>query len=286
MYYRLSRGDYPSAFAHADTLARRRPDLRPELFDLFTTAATLDPKALPTLAALLAPVPPWRADYLSGLNQTDKGLTVAASLAVLLQSGRAGQFSPRELSTLYVTLMQKGYISALADLRRRMNRPDRALAVVNGDFAPPSKPVPFEWRLFTAPGDVPEILPDDLRPSDSALRAEYDSFGAQVLAEQLLQLGPGRHRLAGERRLEAGDAPERLSWTVSCFESRETIADTATVSGRADRTWQPFSTTFTVPSQGCTTQWLRLTPHPGDRRASIVVWYDRISISELKTGSR
>src|SRR5690606_6261812 len=52
--YRLRRGDDGSAFAHADTLVRRREDVRTQVFDLFTTAANSDPRSLPVLIDLLS----------------------------------------------------------------------------------------------------------------------------------------------------------------------------------------------------------------------------------------
>ena len=55
---RLRRGNYASAFAHADTLVRRRADLRPQVFNLFSTAAETDPRAGPYLASELADSPP------------------------------------------------------------------------------------------------------------------------------------------------------------------------------------------------------------------------------------
>ena len=52
---RLRQGNYVSAFAHADTLVRRRQDIQPEVFSLFTLAGVQDPqRSLPVTADLLA----------------------------------------------------------------------------------------------------------------------------------------------------------------------------------------------------------------------------------------
>ena len=82
--YRLRRGDYASSFAHADTLARRREDIRPQIFRLFTLAAATDTaRALPEVARLLDARPPWRQSYFDSLYVSGEGLQVAANLAVL-----------------------------------------------------------------------------------------------------------------------------------------------------------------------------------------------------------
>lgn len=274
--YRLSRGDYPSAFAHADTLARRRDDLKPQLFRLFTVAASTDSRALPVLVALLAVEPPWRPAYLSGLYQTEAGLGLAANLAIALQSSPA-PFSGSELSNLYGQLLAKNRLVGMSAVRARLGRPETGLNLVNGDFAAPGEPLPFEWQLFNASGAVAEILPDDVR-GDSALRARFGSYASAPLAEQLLQLEPGTYRLSGEARSEVGDSDARLAWVVSCFETGSRIGESRIITAPGETGWKPFSFGFEVPIRGCSAQWIRMVPRPGDRRTTVVAWYDRLSI--------
>ena len=281
--HRLSRGDYGSAFAHADTLARRRPDLHAQLFKLFTMAATLDQRALPPLVRLLAAKPPWRRPFLGSLYTNDKDMSLAATLAIMLQSTGEGAFTDTELEALNRNLLSKHYVSALSDVRERLRRPDPALTLVNGDFATPSALRPFEWKLFSAPGTIADILTDDLRPSETALRVEHDGRSSQSFVEQLILLPAGTYRLGGEMRTEAGEARARLNWTVACLQSREIIGTSQTATATAADTpgWRPFSVTFTVPEQNCAAQWVRLTPESG-RRATSAAWYDRLSVTPVR----
>mgnify|MGYP003674430546 FL=1 len=277
MNYRLSRGDYRSAFAHADTLVRRRDDLKPGFFRLFTVAASSDPRAIPVLASFLAADPPWRPSYLSGLYQSEAGLALAANLAVALQSTRA-PFSNSELATLYIQLLAINRLAGIEAVRNRLGRPETGVALANGDFNAADGPLPFEWRLFNAGGAVAEILPDDLR-GDSAIRAQFGSYASAPLAEQLIQLSPGRYRLSGETRAEVGDVGNRLSWVVYCQETGEKLGESRTPTTIGDATWKRFSFAFEIPTKSCAAQWLRLVPTPGDRRTTVVGWYDRFSIA-------
>jgi hypothetical protein len=34
-----------------------------------------------------------------------------------------------------------------------------------------------------------------------------------------------------------------------------------------------------VPTTGCDAQWLRLTPDPGERRTTLIAWYDGLRIT-------
>tara|TARA_R110000782_G_scaffold62495_5_gene128402 strand:- start:193 stop:1383 length:1191 start_codon:yes stop_codon:yes gene_type:complete len=278
--YRLTRGDYRSSFAHADTLARRRDDLQPQLFQLFTVAASTDRRSLPVLASLLAAAPPWRTAYLTGLYRTKTGLELAANLAIALQTTRQ-PFSNLELETLYGHLFAKGMLPTMSEVRKRLGRPAPAARLMNGDFDAPEGPAPFEWKLFNAGGAVAEILPDDIR-EDSALRAQFGSFSSRPLTEQLIQLTPGNYRLSGQTRTEVGSPYDRLVWGVSCFETGATIGDSkdATIAGETD--WKAFAFDFRVPEHGCTAQWIRLIPRPGDRRDAVVAWYDRLVVTRLQ----
>lgn len=276
---RLRRGDYASAFAHADTLVRRRQDIQPQVFRLFTVAGTEDPqRSLPVTASLLAARPPWRGAYLSSLSQTPQELQLAASLAVLLESGRA-PLNNGELQGLYWTLLRKDQIQALSMVRERINRPPIGEAVTNGGFADAAAPEPFQWRLFQKAGIVAEIVTDDLRSANPALRVDYDGYAAGTVAEQLTTLPPGAHRFTAEVRIETGDPAARLAWTLSCAAGGGALASLpAGPSNATPDGWRTFSGRFEVPNN-CPAQWLRLETRAKDRRAPTVVWFDRVAIS-------
>jgi hypothetical protein len=53
--------------------------------------------------------------------------------------------------------------------------------------------------------------------------------------------------------------------------------------GPAQTAWERRSIAFEVPA-GCDTQWLRLLPHPGERRADVTAFYRKIAITPLSAG--
>ncbi|MDY6922408.1 MAG: hypothetical protein SWI22_00415 [Pseudomonadota bacterium] len=276
--HRLKRGDYASAFAHADTLVRRREDIRPQVFRLFTVAATHDTaRALPEVARLLALGPPWRQTYLDSLYENVEGLQVAVNLAVLLQHTKA-PLSNAELTQFYMHLLDKGQIQAVRTVRERLNRPPAA-PISNGGFGDPAAPQPFQWRLAQEVGAVVEIVPDEIRPSDPALRIAYDGYSTVQFAEQLLLLSPGRYRLTAQVRAEAGEPSEHLIWSVTCAPGDLRILSAPAI-GPSATAWGPLSLDFTV-SEACVGQWLRLESRGGDRRKSNVAWIDRVAITPL-----
>ena len=276
---RLRRGDYASSFAHADTLVRRREDIQPQVFRLFTAAGTADPqRSLPVVAGLLSARPPWRPAYLVSLNQTPQGLQVAVSLAVLLQAGRA-PFTNDELQQFYSALMSAGGIDSIQTIRGRLNRPPLTTAVTNGGFDEADHPGPFQWRLYEKAGIVAEIAADDLSPSNAALRVDYNGYATGTIAEQLTYLTPGSYRFTAAVRSETGNPTARLAWTLSCATGGSQKISIPTVApGAAANSWTNLSGRFEVPST-CPAQWLRLETRADDKRAPTAVWFDRIVIS-------
>jgi hypothetical protein len=282
--HRLRRGDYSSAFAHADTLVRRREDVRPQVFRLFTVAASQDAqRALPVLVRLLEARPPWRSAYLTGLYADDDGLQVAANLAVLLQSSQAPLTTP-ELAQFYEQALHKGQEGVLKTVRARLNRPRADTAVTNGGFDDPAASEPFQWSLVQKAGAATEILADDLDPSNFALRVEYDGSSAGTQARQRTFLAPGRYRFQAESRLESGDPAGQMEWSIRCATGGSSLASVAAVPVRntANPAWAPSSAEFSVAA-ACSSQWLELRGLTGDGGASIVAWFDRVTIIPIDT---
>jgi len=276
---RLKRGDYTSAFAHADTLVRRRDDIRPEVFRLFTVAGVEDPqRSLPVLADLLAANPPWRLAYLRSLRENPQGLQLAANLAILLEQTRS-PLSNSELQNLYRSLLNRGYVDALRTVRNRVGRPPADFLLTNGDFSEPDAPEPFQWRLVQKAGVAAEIVADDANPKNRALRVDYDGRASGRIVEQLALLPEGSYRFTASARTEAGDPADRLVWTLTCLTGGRTLAS---IPGGKENSpgahWSTVTQTFTVPVP-CPAVWVRLETRGGDRRASTIAWFDRVAIS-------
>lgn len=276
---RLRRGSYASSFAHADTLARRRVDLHPRIFALFTTAATEDPqRALPPIAQLLAARPPWRQEYLYTLDDDLRGLAIGISLATLLEKTEA-PLSNAELQQFYTGLADRNQISAVKTLRSRINRPAGSELVTNGNFDGEPAPEPFGWILIQRGGATAEISADDEQTANKSLRVEYDGYSTALIARQRLFVEPGRYRLQFSSRTESGAPGDRLSWSVRCGSSETAISSSRVPLAANEVTgkWEATSFTVDIPP-ACESQWLELRGMPLDRRRSMAIWFDDVKL--------
>lgn len=282
---RLRRGDYRSAFAHADTLARRRRDLYPSLFRLFTVAAIRDPRALPVVADLLAKNPPWRSAYLENLHQMEDAAPVVGGLALALQQSDA-PYTPYELQRVYDVWLGARRFEGIRELRRRLGRPPIASLLQNGGFSTPvdDQVQPFGWSMIPTAGASALVVEDDLKEGNPALRVEYDGFATGVFAHQLLLLAPGMYVLDGQTRTETPRPEMRMAWRVLCADSGQSLARPGSNIGEGTTEWRSFRLTFTIPRQNCQAQWLQLEGVPGDSRTSIAAWFDNLNIRPSSGG--
>ena len=282
MEYRLKRGDYASSFAHADTLIRRRVDLQPQVFELFKIATTEDPRAVMPLARLVALDPEWRPAYLRFLQRDIAGIGSASNLAIALEEQRAG-LRDDELSNLYSKLLAEGRIPTIRSLSRRIGRPASG-GLVNGQFNTLSKLVPFEWMLRTHPGLYIDILTDEMRTDETALRVSYAGDDALWVVEQYLLLDPGRYDFSGQARAGTGGGAERFSWRLLCAESSAILAESPEPSAATQ--WTLFRSQLEVPPERCTAQVLQLYAGQVDDRSPSIVWYDNLAIRPVAPGAR
>jgi hypothetical protein len=280
MENRLRQGAYGSSFAHADTLARRRADLHPQIFELFTTAAATDPRSIHSLVGLLAAQPPWRNNYLNSLYERDEHAPVLAALALGLEKS-GGPLTDSELGHLYRMWASKGMYNGIRYLRMELRRPDPLVRLQNGSFGTEALPedIPFQWRFGAAPGVAVQISEDDLGRTGGALRVQYDGRQPGVLAEQLMILEAGRRTLSGLTRFETPTDDAGMRWTVRCVET-DTVVASAPLSSAAlaGGAWKRWATSVEIPATACTAQWLRLETMPGERRRQIVIWFDDVRI--------
>jgi hypothetical protein len=273
MNRRLRVGDYVGAYGHADTLARRRVELRPTLFRFFTTAAALDPRAMPALIDRFGVMPNWRGDYFDHLRTQADGPQIQASLAVALND-RPGRMTDLELEAIYSDWAATGRLPGLRALRTRLARPPLT-PLHDGEFDDPPGPAPFRWVTGTAAGLSASLTEDGSRDGQKALLVETDGFGVDDATVQLLMLDPGPHVFSAAWRTEAGGDDPRMTWTLTCLESGQTLFSWAPDDAEA---WRRRREPFVTPSVGCTMQRLKLTTSRGERRSTIVVWFDHFRI--------
>lgn len=276
---RLRQGDYVGAFGHADVLARRRPDLYRTIFDLFTTAAASDPRAMPALAARLSAEPDWRPAYLEDLRRAPQAAIVQAGLAQLLERSQA-PLTDDELGAIYGDWLDTRRLPGLAALRARLARPLWA-PLHDGEFNDPPAPRPFRWTLGSGSGLVAAIsgLPEE--PGQKALLVQTDGFSSNTIATQLLQLSPGPHRFEVSWRFEAGGRDPSLEWVITCVETQTMILRIRPVAAEAVTQWTQGGAEMNIPAQGCSAQSLQLRTFQGTRRGTVIAWFDRARVRTI-----
>ena len=109
---------------------------------------------------------------------------------------------------------------------------------------------PFNWYYPTTPAGVAERSP-------TGLQVEYYGRDNAELAGQLLMLAPGRYRLAFTAEGSADGESSRISWQMQCLQSKAVIGEL--ILSKVDYSPRRIAGDFTVPAQGCSAQWLRLT---------------------------
>ncbi len=277
MHARLRTGDYRSAFAHADTLVRRRDDIQPQVFRLFTTAAGADPRSLSALVVLVGASPPWRRAFLDHLYDDAQGDALLANLAVGLQM-TPSPLDDDELGRLYDHWVHEQRLPAIRAVRARIGRPETAL-IMDGGFSDDKARPPFAWRLHQRAGLTASVTDDDLREGELALRVEYDGVSSEAGGAQFMQLPPGSYRLKFEGRHESGAPTTGLAWRVSCI-SGAMLTEVNATFAEGDSAWRSFERTFTVPA-GCEDQWIALSVRPTDRSLAVVAWFDRFIVQSI-----
>lgn len=277
--HRLEQGQAASALAHADTLMRRRTDLRPRYFDLMINLALRnDVQAQGALVALLRREPPWRIDFFIHALERPEGLPVAAAVAVALKDG-PGRVTDEEKARLYGTLIAQGRIPVLRELIVRIEGAERP-ALSHGGFTDGTGAPPFGWSLPAGAGVLTEIAadPEGGRP---ALHAVVTDMAGRTVAEQLVLLTPGRWRLSGRVRVEQGELSGRLAWTLVCA-TGDRVLGTAPLSAAAHGAWTRFSTDIEVGPDACGAQRLRLASRVQDRRSAVEVWLDDVALTPIR----
>ncbi|MBU1384260.1 MAG: hypothetical protein KJ916_05345 [Alphaproteobacteria bacterium] len=270
---RLRQGDYSSAFAHADTLVRRRVELWPAVFNLFRTAALQDPRARVALVTYLQPSAPWRNQFLQSLNARPDTRALSITLAIMMKD-RPSRFRDEELATLYSALLASTEYGGIAILRQSLVSSTAPL-VTDGDFKGVAAQGPIGWTLGGGPGLTVEMVaaPGGRR----GLHVISEGYRNLPAATQMVVLRGGRYRLTGRSYLVSG-ASDRLRWLVSCADSGRVLAETSAFSTAAEA-WNPFAVEFQVPDAGCDTQWIRLETNPGGGRDSSDMWMEALAIS-------
>ena len=268
---RLEEGRTGEAFEQADALLHNADDERvtASMFALFDAAARFETPRR-ALVARLATSPAWRPAFLA---QLPVGSADGASAYAVFAALRAGPTPPsaEEIASYVNRLTQGGALqqaaaawSSLSPLSSADQRWPHG-----GQFSQTPDGTAFTWSMPQGEGAASGVEAAPEAPG-RAMRVEYDGYSLPDLPAQLLVLPTGRYRLDWRQMTEAGDGA-LLSWTIRC-------ADDGRILGRASGEpsgsgWSGASLAFAIPPAGCAAQWLQLTATPGERRQTIVMWY-------------
>ena len=285
MVQRLRQGDLLSAFAHADTLARRRPDLSNRLFAFFNEAVVRDPRGATPLASIMSARPPWRGDFLDYLQDQPNGAVSLGYVALALEKTRQ-PLTTAELSEVYAVWVKDGRLEGLKQLRDGLGRPAPGRAPQDGAFDAPtnSLPFPFGWRIGLGANFDGSVMADDARADNQALRLSYNGFTSGILMDQMMYLAPGRYSLGYDVRGETADTGRALKWALVCAESGTDLA-AAAQAPEVTTDWQRHRISLEIPTGQCSAQWLRLQVEPDDDRQQTGLWYDNVVISPVLRGA-
>lgn len=267
--------DYPAGFLHLDAAMRREPALSRVAYPVLAVALQ-DPAAVKPMADRLRAGPAWRETFLPWLVRQDGVAPEAEALFMALRGGPGSATEP-EVEGLVTLLLasddpQTAHAAWLKFLPAGAGR--ESGAPYDGGFRGLPGAPPFNWRLASDDGVTADLeRAMDGRP---ALHVQYSVARRHVLAEQLLLLPPGAYRLAGEGLVEAGEAPARLSWRVSCAGGDGAFVEAPLVGAQGG--WRAFSAAIDIPSTGCAAQQLRLVNDGQDSFATADAWVSQLRI--------
>lgn len=256
----LKRGQVSTALAHADVLARRRPDAQPRLIEFLLTASAADPRLAEMVKERLETRPPWRTAFFGAPVANEAQAAAKAQLAIAL--AEEGSLHKPERAALYNALLAEERFRLLKDVRASLESDTAYL--LGGAFDSGEDHAPFGWSLSALPGWMVERRAD---ADGTALHIEYDGFSGGVALQQLLLLPEGQFRLSWAA---AGSAGEALVWRLICVPGGAPLAQGAIGDGSR-------SLDFDV-SAACPAQRLSLTGVRGDRRKTRVATVDSVRL--------
>jgi tetratricopeptide (TPR) repeat protein len=253
----IRAGKFEEALVHADGLLRVNPRYAATIFPILALFG-LEPRGLAALEGALAANPPWRRSFLG--EAVVKGANDRL-MTQLYQSLIRGSQPPTslEMKPYLDRLIQMGrFAEAYEAWRATSSQGNTAVRYpYNGNFEVPLDGSPFNWVFDFVSGTEIQITEAPDRDSSHALRVQFSGARAWLgRVGQLLMLSPGSYRLELAIKASALRTERGLVWQVSCAESRLVLAETHPMMGTTP--WADLKVKFSVPSSGCSAQWLNL----------------------------
>lgn len=282
----LAEKDYSGALYHIDGLLRSDPERRDQMMVLLKSLAE-SRDALPSLVNLLKTSPPWRSEFIAYLEQNSTQVDVSYGLLSALRS-KSSAISAIEVRPLIAKLVaEKNFESAsyiwldfLTETELR-----KVSLLYDGGFDFDIGNRFFDWTFQPLQNVDLRLVPKTTGSVDRILRVSFSS-GKTPFNNffQLLRLSPGNYVLRGEEKTENLDTNSGLVWHVTCVSSEPKIVAT-TVPLLNAAAWVTFESAFTVPTEGCDAQEIRLANNARaylDTQISGVVYFDNLSVQSVE----
>lgn len=273
----LDRGDTAQALRWIDFYLRTSGDDSRAKGQVLAwlTAMAQDGRFADALADRLRQDPPWRGQMVNLLARNP-----AAGNRVLGELSDGGALKPEEFDAWINGLITVGDWEE-ADSRWRARFGAAAGLVHNGDFTRDPRGVGFDWR-FPGGADFSTDFESVAGTGGRALVLRfYDQRARGSLLEHALKLTPGDHALRLRLRARALRAEVGLVWQIFCSGNSNPLATGAPISGSLD--WTSREMAFSVPAEGCSGQWLRLSsPVAGaGQPISGVLWVKDVQVESV-----
>ena len=249
-YLRTNRVD--DAAVEIAVLSRLIPAARQALVPELAKFAG-NPRTRGSLASVLRSDPEMREEILNHLANS----TGDPDLVLRLAETSGARIVPTETRpwqrSLLDTLVKKGEIERAYRLWARFTGaagPASGKGIYDGRFQGLPGSPPFNWEFVSSGAGIAE------KAKGPAVQVEYYGRQPTTLATQLLMLKPGRYRFAFRAEGDATGDGSKVAWTLECLPGTPALLELPitklTYAGKV------IAGDFTVPTEGCSAQWLRL----------------------------
>jgi hypothetical protein len=264
-------GDVRRAVAHYD-IALRISKRSPAILFPVLVGAVGEPQVAAALADRMRAEPNWAGPFLYELGRQNVAPRAVVGLYQEL-ARRHAHYDVRNAELFIQRAVSAGDITPAWQVYRLIEPAAAGAIVRNGDFARPSRPVPFDWEM-TSDGDVTATR--DQRDGQPVMRLEGMTGTGGLAARQLILAPPGTHRFDAMVYDLNQPPTSRPFVRLKCVGSGLDAATIEFPDGAPGGT--ALHAAFSVPAERCTAQWLELWLRPSYETSGVSAAIDNISI--------
>ena len=275
------RGRHVAFIREAEIILRQKPEMTPQIFLLFTRVVDRN-LARDHLLQRLGADPAWRPGFLDALGENSENSDAVYALFRGLQRTPA----PPKAAELRVWLLHEVGRTDADELVRRwksLQRPplaERERMIRNPDFNGSLAPQPFDWTFFNTETSFAEVSPSPTG-TGKALYLELTGRDDHTVAMQILDLAPGRYRIAASAYPIADLARDDLIATLSCARGKVFARHAQTAIDAPVERWSRWQWEVTLPA-GCRVQQLAIGMSPRALTSDLRAYFDDWSITRLQ----